>query len=217
VVRCGPRACRAKVEGYSCHRARNKMDPSAAPQVPHTVALTRQGRRSTPVNSHTVALPGRPRDWRCALEVIYPRCCGIDVHKESVVACLRLHQGRRARTEVRRFGTTTAELLRLHEWLSQAGCTHVAMESTSVYWKPVFNLLEGSFEVVLANAHHIKAVPGRKTDVKDCEWIATFSRMGSSARASSHRHPSATCAISRDIGRASSGIGSRPRTACTSC
>jgi transposase len=106
------------------------------------------------------------------MEVIHPRCCGIDVHKESVVACLRLHQGRRAKTEVRRFGTTTGELLRLHEWLSQAGCTHVAMESTSVYWKPVFNLLEGSFEVVLANAYHIKAVPGRKTDVKDCEWIA---------------------------------------------
>jgi transposase len=106
------------------------------------------------------------------MEVIHPHCCGIDVHKESVVVCLRLHQGRRAKTEVRRFGTTTAELLRLHEWLSQAGCTHVAMESTSVYWKPVFNLLEGSFEVVLANAYHIKAVPGRKTDAKDCEWIA---------------------------------------------
>ena len=80
--------------------------------------------------------------------------------------------GRRVKTEVQRFGTTTAELLRLTEWLSQAACTHVAMESTSVYWKPVFNLLEGSFEVVLANAWHIKAVPGRKTDVKDCAWIA---------------------------------------------
>jgi len=108
------------------------------------------------------------------MEVIHPRCCGIDIHKESVVACLRLQEGRRVKTEVRRFGTTTAELLRLHEWLSHAGCTHVAMESTSVYWKPVFNLLEGSFEVVLANAYHIKAVPGRKTDVKDCEWIANL-------------------------------------------
>jgi len=106
------------------------------------------------------------------MEVIHPRCCGIDSHKESVVACLRLQQGRRGQTEVLRFGTTTGELLRLHERLAQAACTHVAMESTSVYWKPVFNLLEGSFEVVLANAHHIKAVPGRKTDVKDCEWIA---------------------------------------------
>jgi len=108
------------------------------------------------------------------MEVMHPRCCGIDIHKESVVACLRLQEGRRAKSEVRRFGTTTAELLRLHEWLSQAACTHVAMESTSVYWKPVFNLLEGSFEVVLANAYHIKAVPGRKTDVKDCEWIANL-------------------------------------------
>ena len=89
-----------------------------------------------------------------------------------MVACLRLYQGQRAKAEVRRFGTTTAELLRLNEWLSQAGCTHVVMESTSVYWKPVFNLLDGSFEVVLANARHIKAVPGRKTDVKDCEWLA---------------------------------------------
>jgi transposase len=106
------------------------------------------------------------------MEVLHPRCCGIDVHKTTVVACLRLQDGRRARMELRQFGTTTAELLRLHEWLSTAACTHVAMESTSVYWKPVFNLLESSFEVVLANAHHIKAVPGRKTDAKDCEWLA---------------------------------------------
>src|SRR5712692_9404454 len=151
------------------------------------------------------------------MEVIHPRCCGIDIHKESVVACLRLQEGRRVKTEVRRFGTTTAELLRLHEWLSHAACTHVAMESTSVYWKPVFNLLEGSFEVVLANAYHIKAVPGRKTDVKNCEWIANLLAQGSFARASFRRQRSATCAISRDIGRASSGIGSRPQTARTSC
>src|SRR2546427_567155 len=173
VVRRGARACRAKVEGYCRHRARNKMDPSAAPQVPQTVALADKG-GARQVNSHTVALSGWLRRWRCAMEVIHPRCCGIDIHKESVVACLRLQEGRRVKTEVRRFGTTTAELLRLHEWLSHAACTHVAMESTSVYWKPVFNLLEGSFEVVLANAYHIKAVPGRKTDVKDCEWIANL-------------------------------------------
>ena len=106
------------------------------------------------------------------MEVLYPRCCGIDVHKVSAVACLRMQQGARAKTEIREFGTTTAEVLRLHSWLAEAGCTHVAMESTSVYWKPIFNVLEGSFEVVLANAFHIKAVPGRKTDVKDCAWIA---------------------------------------------
>ncbi len=106
------------------------------------------------------------------MEIVHPRCCGIDVHKESVVACVRIQEPRRARTEVRRFGTTTTELLQLHSWLAETGCTHVALESTSVYWKPVFNVLEGSFEVVLANAYHIKAVPGRKTDVKDCEWLA---------------------------------------------
>lgn len=106
------------------------------------------------------------------MEVLYSRCCGIDVHKESLVAGLRVQDGRRRHTEVQSFGTTTAEILRLHAWLSAAGCTHVAMESTGVYWQPVFNLLEGSFGVVLANAHHIKAVPGRKTDVKDCEWLA---------------------------------------------
>jgi transposase len=106
------------------------------------------------------------------MEVVHPRCCGIDVHKASVVACLRIQDGRRGRMELKQFGTTTAELLRLHAWLSAARCTHVAMESTSVYWKPVFNLLESSFDVVLANAHHIKAVPGRKTDAKDCEWLA---------------------------------------------
>jgi transposase len=106
------------------------------------------------------------------MEVLHARCCGIDVHKASLVACLRVQDGRRRHTEVQSFGTTTAEILRLHAWLSAAGCTHVAMESTGVYWQPVFNLLESSFGVVLANAHHIKAVPGRKTDVKDCEWLA---------------------------------------------
>lgn len=106
------------------------------------------------------------------MDVLYARCCGIDVHKESLVACVRVQEGRRKHTEVRTFGTTTAEILRLHAWLSEAQCTHIAMESTGVYWQPVFNLLEGSFVVVLANAHHIRAVPGRKTDVKDCEWLA---------------------------------------------
>ena len=106
------------------------------------------------------------------MDVLYPRCCGIDVHKASVVACLRIQEGRRARIDVRTFGTTTGELLQLHAWLVESGCTHVAIESTGVYWKPVFNLLEGSVEVVLANPFHIKAVPGRKTDVKDGEWLA---------------------------------------------
>ena len=77
------------------------------------------------------------------MEVLYARCCGIDVHKESLVACLRQQDGRRKQADVQSFGTTTAEILRLHAWLSAAACTHVAMESTGVYWQPVFNLLEG--------------------------------------------------------------------------
>lgn len=109
------------------------------------------------------------------MEVLHPRCCGIDVHKESLVACLRVQDDRRTRREVQSFGTATAEILRLHAWLVGAECTHVAMESTGVYWQPVFNLLEGTVAVILANAHHIKAVPGRKTDVKDCEWLADLS------------------------------------------
>lgn len=106
------------------------------------------------------------------MEVLYPRCCGIDVHKASLVACVRVQEGRRRETAIQSFGTTTAEILRLSAWLSEHACTHVAMESTGVYWQPVFNVLEERFGVVLANAHHIKAVPGRKTDVKDCEWLA---------------------------------------------
>ncbi len=107
------------------------------------------------------------------MEKVCERCCGLDVHQKRLVACLRVPgpQGRRT-AEVQTFGTTTPELLALADWLLEAGCTHVAMESTGVYWKPVFNILEGVCEVLLVNTHHIKAVPGRKTDVRDCEWIA---------------------------------------------
>lgn len=113
------------------------------------------------------------------MERLYERCCGLDVHKKRVVACLRLPGPRgRRRREVRTFGTTTGELLRLADWLTENGCTHVAMESTGVYWKPVFNVLEGVCEVLLVNAHQVKALPGRKTDVKDCEWIAELLEHG---------------------------------------
>jgi len=105
------------------------------------------------------------------MELVYPRCAGLDVHKDSVVARIRcvsapLHD------EVQTFATTTAALLQLNEWLRQHGVTHVAMEATGVYWKPVWHLLEGDFELVLANAQHIRNVPGRKTDVNDATWIA---------------------------------------------
>ena len=113
------------------------------------------------------------------MDVVYGRCCGLDIHKKLVVACLITPgRGTAAQKEIRTFGTMTDDLLALGDWLAGAGCTHVAMESTGVYWKPIYNLLEGSFELLLVNARHIKAVPGRKTDVRDCEWIADLLRHG---------------------------------------
>jgi len=112
------------------------------------------------------------------MEVLYRCCCGLDVHKKTVAACLLTQEEKGVKKEVRTFGTMTAELEVLREWLRQAGCTHVAMESTGVFWKPIFNILEGSVDVLLVNAQHIKAVPGRKTDVADCEWIAQLLRHG---------------------------------------
>jgi transposase len=113
------------------------------------------------------------------MEVLYRVCCGLDVHKKSVVACLRCPGPKRRRAaEVRTFGTTTRELLRLADWLTAAGCTHVAMESTGVYWRPVYQILESSFELLLVNAQHVKMVPGRKTDIKDCQWIAQLLEHG---------------------------------------
>lgn len=111
--------------------------------------------------------------------MVYARCCGLDVHKRTVVACLLVPGSEGTPTkEIRTFGTMTHELLALSDWLSAAGCTHVAMESTGVFWKPIYNLLEGQFELLVVNAQHIKAVPGRKTDVRDAEWIADLLRHG---------------------------------------
>ena len=113
------------------------------------------------------------------MEVLHERCCGLDVHKRAVVACL-LTPGSRGQPnkETRTFSTMTADLLAMSDWLAAAGCTHVAMESTGSYWKPVYNLLEDRFQLLLVNAQHLKAVPGRKTDVKDAEWIAQLLRHG---------------------------------------
>ncbi len=107
------------------------------------------------------------------MEILYTNCAGLDVHKKTVKVCLltRTSDGQ-LHKEFRTYFTTTEELLQLGDWLKEQGCTHVAFEATGVYWKPVFNLLEGSFELLVVNAQHIKAVPGRKTDVKDAEWIA---------------------------------------------
>jgi transposase len=106
------------------------------------------------------------------MNVLYERCAGLDVHKQTVVACRRVVAGAQVVREVRSFPTTTRGLLVLAEWLGEAGCTQVAMESTGVYWKPVWHVLEGEFELVLANAAHIRNVPGRKSDVNDATWIA---------------------------------------------
>ncbi|UCC75441.1 MAG: IS110 family transposase [Anaerolineales bacterium] len=113
------------------------------------------------------------------MEVIYPRCAGLDVHKKTVVACV-MHTRRngRKKQETRTFGTTTGELQELLAWLQGWGCSHVAIESTGVYWKPVYNILEDHLEVLLVNARHVKNVPGRKTDVSDAEWLADLLRHG---------------------------------------
>ena len=108
------------------------------------------------------------------MEILYSICCGLDVHAKTVVACLICNGKKTTRT----FSTMTQDLLSLADWLLEAGCTHVAMESTGVYWKPVHTILEGVCEVLLVNAQHVKQVPGRKTDVKDCEWLADLLRHG---------------------------------------
>jgi transposase len=105
------------------------------------------------------------------MQVLYPRCAGLDVHKDTVVACVRC-LSEPEHHETRSFATTTRELLALGEWLVEHGCSHVAMEATGIYWRPVWHVLEGQAELVLANAQHIKNVPGRKTDVNDAMWIA---------------------------------------------
>jgi transposase len=113
------------------------------------------------------------------MQVVYERCCGLDIHKRSVVACLIVPGSDGQPTkQVKSFGTMTDDLLQLSDWLLHTRVTHVAMESTGVLWKPIYNLLEGSFELLLVNPAHIKAVPGRKTDVRDCEWIADLLRHG---------------------------------------
>ena len=113
------------------------------------------------------------------MEILYHCCAGLDVHKKTVVACIRrLGPDKQAEDLVRTFGTMTADLLELADWLAAHAVVHVAMESTGVYWKPVFHLLEDRFQILLVNAQHIKQVPGRKTDVKDCQWIAQLLQHG---------------------------------------
>jgi transposase len=106
------------------------------------------------------------------MHIMYHRCCGIDVHKKMIVACLLIFTARGVHKEIQTFSTMVSDLLRLRDWLKAQRCEAVAMEGTGVYWKCIWNVLEGELELLLCNAQHIKAVPGRKTDVKDAEWIA---------------------------------------------
>lgn len=108
------------------------------------------------------------------MQVLYPRCCGVDVHVKTIVVCLIVN----GHKEIRTFGTMTADLIAFRDWLVAAGCTHVALESTGVSWRPVYTVLEGVVEVLLVNARHVKTVPGRKTDVRDSEWLADLLRHG---------------------------------------
>ena len=106
------------------------------------------------------------------MEVLYPRCAGVDVHKKTVVACARIARGGEVDQYVRTFATTTGGLCELLDFLQEHSCTDVAMEASGVYWKPIWHVIEGSFELVLGNASHIRNVPGRKTDVNDAMWLA---------------------------------------------
>ena len=109
------------------------------------------------------------------MEKVYDKCCGIDVHKKLIVACFKCGK----KQEIREFGATTRELLEMADWLKEGGCMMVAMESTASYWKPLYNILEScGLNAMVVNARHMKAVPGRKTDVKDAEWIADLVRHG---------------------------------------
>jgi hypothetical protein len=136
-------------------------------KAPPSVAV----RRSNPATKHVEEnLVGLAPPWlsrksqkREKMELIYPRCCGVDIHKKTIVACvITVGDNGERQKEIRTFRTVTGELLAFQDWLTTTGCTHVAMESTGVYWKPVYNLLEGHFELLVVNAQHIKAVPGRK-------------------------------------------------------
>jgi transposase len=148
---------------------KTELEAAAAPRLVAHLGGAREGNSLDAVSSAESLCGGTDMD------VVYECCAGLDVHKRLVVACV-VTRGRR---ETVSFGTTTGEIVRLGDWLREQGVTHVAMESTGVYWKPIFNLLEGlDMEALVINAQHVKAIPGRKTDVKDAEWIADLLRHG---------------------------------------
>jgi hypothetical protein len=156
------------------------------------------------------------------MQVMYPRCCGLDIHKKTVVACVLLTDADgTVQRFVRTFGTMTADLLALGDWLRFHAVTHVAMESTGVLWRPVFTVLEEEEEgrtLILVNAQHVKALPGRKTDVTQSEWLADPARaMGCCVPALSPHTRSGWCAISRGSARPSSNCAPRRSIASTKC
>src|SRR3954464_15612211 len=155
-----------------CARARHIVGPGtprAPPLVPRPAR--RPGARLPEFPDRGPAPAARREEG--AMEILYPRCAGLDVHKATVVAAVRLAAGGKVVREVRTFATTTAGLLELAAWLAENGCTHAVMEATGVYWKPVWHILaEGGFALVLANAAQVRNVPGRKTDVNDAAWLA---------------------------------------------
>jgi transposase len=117
-------------------------------------------------------MPLRAGVRRPAMKRIYRHRCGIDVHKATLSACVRVRRHGKLTEEIRTFGTTSEELLALRDWLSSSRVSHVAMEATGVYWKPVYYVLESDFTVLLVNPVDVKRVPGRKTDASDCAWLA---------------------------------------------
>src|SRR3954465_14150459 len=161
-----------------CARARHIVGPGT-PRAPPLVP--RPARRP---GARLLEFPDRgptpaARQEEGAMEVLYPRCVGLDVHKATVVAAVRLVAGGRVAREVRTFATTTAGLLALPAVRAENGCPHAAMEATGVYWRPVWHVLaEGGFVLVLANPAQVKNVPGRKTDVNDAAWLAELRAAG---------------------------------------
>ncbi len=113
------------------------------------------------------------------MEVIYEKCCGIDVHKKTATACIMISNGNRIiKKEIRTYTTMTCDIEKMRDWFKEEGVAHIAIESTGIYWRPLYNILEEDFEIILANARHVKNVPGRKTDVKDSEWLCKLLRSG---------------------------------------
>ena len=175
-----------------CREPVYRFDPEPL-RTPHC-RHARKG-RSTHSRLPPPGLRAGAADEEAMMEILYPRCAGLDIHRDSIVACVRLADSRIER-HVESFGTTTTELERLSAWLSSYQVTHVAMEATGVYWKPVWAVLVEDFELLLANARHVKTVPGRKTDVNDAVWLADLLAHGLIRPASSRRPRCRRCATS---------------------